>query len=327
MFKENPFELFLQYDDLPDKEKSEFINKLKTQDPDKAKKLLLLSQDSQNFTEHFLENIIDYSESISSPNIHIGKNFGVYTIVKLLGVGGMGHVYLAERHDGLIEQEVAIKFLHPALYQLNSTQTLLNEAQALANLNHPNIATILDVVKIDDGLIYMVMEYIKGYSLNHYLAQNKLSFKDKLKLFEVIADAVHEAHSKLIVHADIKPSNILITQSGKPKLIDFGIMQFVGMRDAESNVFINQYLCAMSINYSAPEQLQGQRPTIQTDVYALGGLLYFILSGKTPFEESSRGLAEKVETISENEIPTCPINHKIKFRNDIYWILQTEINH
>jgi serine/threonine protein kinase len=323
MFKENQFELFVQFEALPDEDKSSFLDKLTLQNPDKAQQLLLLSQDSHNFTEHFLENITDYSETISSPNLKLGDTFGVYTLVKPLGVGGMGHVYLAKRHDGLIEQEVAIKFLHPALYQLNSTQTLLNEAQALANLNHTNIATILDVVKTDDGLVYMVMEYINGCTLIHYLAQNKLSFKEKLTLFAVIADAVQEAHSQRIVHADIKPSNILITQSGKPKLIDFGIMQFVGVSEEKPNAFINQYLCAMTVNYAAPEQLQGQQASIQSDVYALGGLLYFILSGKTPFEEVGGSLVQKIAAISTNNFPTCVIPDKIKFRKDIDWILQT----
>jgi serine/threonine protein kinase len=325
MFKQDLFELFNQYESLPDEKKQIFINELSQQSPDKAQQLLLLSQDSQNFTEHFLENLTDYSETMSSPNLKTGDIFGVYTLVKPLGVGGMGHVYLAERNDGLIEQQVAIKFLHPALYQLNSTQILLNEAQALANLNHPNIATILNVVKMDCGLIYIVMEYIQGCTLTDYLTNNTLTLNDKLRLFELIADAVQEAHSKRIVHADIKPSNILITEEGKPKLIDFGIMEFIGVQTGESKAFINQYLCAMTVNYAAPEQLQGQQASIQSDVYALGGLLYFILSGKTPFEEIGGTLAEKIKTISEDTIPPCSINHKVKFKSDLDWILQTAL--
>jgi serine/threonine protein kinase len=169
------------------------------------------------------------------------------------------------------------------------------------------------------------MEYIDGCTLTDYLTNNTLTLNDKLSLFELVADAVQEAHSKRIVHADIKPSNILITESGKPKLIDFGIMQFVGVQAGKSNAFINQYLCAMTVNYAAPEQLQGQEASIQSDVYALGGLLYFILSGKTPFEEIGGALAEKIKTISEDTIPPCSINHKVKFKSDLDWILQTAL--
>ena len=216
MFTEDLFELFSEYESLPETQKPAFLAELKAQYPDKAEQLKLLTQDSNDFTEHFLENISSYSENMAIPSISEGDNFGVYTIVKPIGSGGMGQVYLAKRNDGLIEQQVAIKFLHPALYQLNSTQTLLNEAQALASLNHPNIATVLDVVKMPDGIIYMVMEYIEGCTLTEYLAKNELSVKEKLNLFLTIADAVQEAHSQRIIHADIKASNILINHKNQP---------------------------------------------------------------------------------------------------------------
>jgi len=323
MFTEDLFELFSEYESLPEAQKPAFLTELKAQYPDKAEQLKLLTQDNHNFTEHFLENISSYSESMAIQSINEGDDFGVYTIVKPIGSGGMGQVYLAKRNDGLIEQQVAIKFLHPALYQLNSTQTLLNEAQALASLNHPNIATILDVVKMPDGLIYMVMEYIEGCTLTEYLAKNDLSIREKLNLFLTIADAVQEAHSQRIIHADIKASNILINHKNQPQLIDFGIMQFVGNKEEKANTFINQYLCAMTVNYAAPEQLQGQQASIQSDVYALGGLLYFILSGQTPFEEISGTLSDKIKLIAEQEIPACKTSQKLKFKQDIDWILST----
>ncbi len=323
MFTEDLFELFSEYESLPEAQKPAFLAELKAQYPDKAEQLKLLTQDNHNFTEHFLENISSYSENMAVPSINEGDSFGVYTIVKPIGSGGMGQVYLAKRNDGLIEQQVAIKFLHPALYQLSSTQTLLNEAQALASLNHPNIATILDVIKMPDGLIYMVMEYIEGFTLTEYLAKNDLSIKDKLTLFLTIADAVQEAHSQRIIHADIKASNILINHKNQPQLIDFGIMQFVGSKEEKANTFINQYLCAMTVNYAAPEQLQGQPASIQSDVYALGGLLYFILSGQTPFEEIGGTLSDKIKVITEQEIPACKISQKLKFKQDIDWILST----
>lgn len=315
-FKEDLFELFNQYEPLSDIEKATFIDALKKNSPDNAEKLQLLSQNNQDFTQQFIEKLSDYTEQLDKPTSRTGDKLGVYTLVKLLGVGGMGQVYLAKRHDGLIEQQVAIKLLHPGLYQFNSSQTLLNEAQALSNLNHPNIATILDVVKTDDGLAYIVMEYIEGRTLKDYLEQNTLTVKDKLSLFGLIADAVQEAHSKLIIHADIKPSNILIAANGQPKLIDFGIMQFIGSGD-ESSSFINQYLCALTINYAAPEQLEGKTATIQSDVYALGGLLYFILSGKAVFQYAGGSLAEKILMITTLNVPQCEFNEKILFKSDL----------
>ena len=188
-----------------------------------------------------------------------------------------------------------------------------------------NIASIYDIAETDNGNAYIIMEYVEGVTLDVYLQQNDLSVDKKLKLFNQIADAVLEVHNHQIIHADIKPSNVLITASGQVKLIDFGVMQLAGELTQTAPKLVTHYLCAMTVNYASPEQLNGTKATISSDIYGLGGLLYFMLSGKSPFEDIGGTLTSKIEYIN-NQVPeNCAITNKVTFKSDIIGILHKSL--
>ncbi|HEU4511046.1 MAG TPA: serine/threonine-protein kinase, partial [Pyrinomonadaceae bacterium] len=157
----------------------------------------------------------------------VGSRIGAYKILKQIGHGGMGTVYLAERDDEQYRQQVAIKLINPGLGGESIRRRFRNEMQILADLNHPNIARLLDGGETADGLPYLVMEYVEGRPTNVYCDEQKLSTEQRLKLFTVVCDAVQYAHQHLVIHRDIKPGNILVTHEGSPKLVDFGIAKLL----------------------------------------------------------------------------------------------------
>jgi len=206
----------------------------------------------------------------------IDKQVGYYKLIKKLGQGGMGAVYLGERNDGQLEQQVAIKFVYPSIIVLAGDDFLQKEAQHLANLEHTNIAKIHTVDTTDNGLPYMVMEYVEGIPIDQYCDDNKLDLKARLKLFKKVCDAVHIAHQNMVIHADIKPSNILVNKLGQPKLMDFGIARKVTERSKESedcSDYQNQHIQAASSEFASPEQIKGEKLTTASDVYSLGKLM------------------------------------------------------
>lgn len=212
----------------------------------------------------------------------VGKQVGVYQLKSMIGHGGMGAVYLGERNDGQLEQKVAIKFVFPALAAIAGNGFLQKEAQHLADLEHPNITKILTVGRTDDDLPYMVMEYIDGKSIDKYCEQQNLTLTQRLSLFKKVCSAVQIAHQNMVIHADIKPSNILVDQQGEPKLMDFGIAQNISTA-ADKNESIDQhtqnYLKALSRDYASPEQKEGKALTFACDVYALAKNLDHLLCG------------------------------------------------
>jgi eukaryotic-like serine/threonine-protein kinase len=213
-----------------------------------------------------------------------GRRIGEYVLIRLLGSGGMGRVYLARRADGQFEQQVAVKQMH---FGFSPSHGLVSrfrtERQILANLEHPNIARLFGGGIASDGLPYLVMEYIDGIPIVAYCRSRKLSLEQKLLLFRRACDAIEYAHSHLIVHRDIKPANILVTQDGVPKLLDFGIAKLLDeetARAGERTMAAEQFLTP---DYASPEQILGREITTATDVYGLGALLYEVLSGRRPF--------------------------------------------
>jgi serine/threonine-protein kinase len=224
---------------------------------------------------------------------------GAYRLVKVLGEGGMGKVYLATRADELYHQEVAIKVMRTGFIPARSMLLRFSaERQILANLNHPNIARLLDGGITSDGLPYLVMEYVDGVPVNEYCRQNQLSVSARLKLFCTVCAAVEYAHKNLVVHRDIKPGNILVTREGVPKLLDFGIAKLL---DAESRepALTQTAERVMTPEYASPEQVRGDLVTTATDVYALGVLLYELLSGSRPFELGTKSPLEAMRIICE----------------------------
>jgi serine/threonine-protein kinase len=209
-------------------------------------------------------------------------SIGPYCIVRLLGRGGMGQVYLAEREAPGFRQQVAIKVMRRGLDTDDLIARFRNERQILARLNHPNIAHLYDVGTTEAGLPYFVMEYIDGVALLEFCDRQRMSVADRLRLFRTVCGAVHFAHQNLIVHRDLKPGNILVTADGTPKLLDFGIARILA-DSGEAAELTRPDVRIMTPEYSAPEQIRGGVITTASDVYALGVLLYLTLSGRHPY--------------------------------------------
>lgn len=210
-----------------------------------------------------------------------GSRAGAYRLQELIGSGGMGRVFRATRADGLMEQEVAIKLLrrealNPALLRRFSV-----ERQVLASLDHPGIARLLDAAVLEDGTPYVVMELVRGEPLLRWCDARRLSIEERLRLFLRVLDAVAHAHRSLVVHRDLKSSNILVDEHGNPKLLDFGIAKPISAGPGDSTTTAERFFTPSS---AAPEQIRGDPVTVGVDVYALGVLLHEMLCGKPPFQ-------------------------------------------
>jgi eukaryotic-like serine/threonine-protein kinase len=226
---------------------------------------------------------------------------GPYRVLRTLGVGGMGEVFLAERADAQFEQLVAIKVVHGGSRDLQSR--FKSERQILAQLDHPNIAHLLDGGAQPDGTAYIVMEYVEGIPIDAYCDKNRLDIAARLRLFQTVCAAVHYAHQNLIVHRDLKPTNILVTASGVLKLLDFGIAKLLDERQAGHHTLAvtHENLRVMTPDHASPEQVRGQAITTSSDVYVLGVLLYKLLAGTGPFVITSIRFADIEHAICEKE--------------------------
>ena len=219
-----------------------------------------------------------------------GARVGPYRLLREIGSGGMGTVYLARRDDGQYSKSVALKMSHAGGFDLRDR--FWKERQILACLNHPNIAALLDGGESEDGRLYEVMEYVDGLPLNTYCHNHRLNLEERLRLFLAACAAVQHAHRHLIVHRDLKPGNILVTSDGVVKLIDFGIAKV--LRPDLFPMFALDTLpgdSMMTLIYASPEQIQGEPVSTATDVYALGVVLFELLTGQFPYSGQLSGLA------------------------------------
>jgi eukaryotic-like serine/threonine-protein kinase len=229
-----------------------------------------------------------------------GVLIGPYRLVRELGQGGMGIVYLAERADGQFEQRVALKLIKRGMDSDEILRRFLGERQVLARLSHTHIARLLDGGVSAGGQPYFAMEYVDGVPLHRYCEERGLGFEERLRLFRQVCEAVQYAHGSLVVHRDLKPSNILVTSAGDTKLVDFGIAKLLHEDGAErSATRTDQRL--MTPDYAAPEQVRGDPVTTATDVYALGAILYQLLSGQPPHRFTGRSKADRYRMILEVE--------------------------
>jgi serine/threonine-protein kinase len=229
-----------------------------------------------------------------------GQVIGAYRIVRSLGQGGMGEVFLAERADDQFRQQVAIKLVRRGLLSRHVQGRLKQERQILASLDHPNIARLYDGGTTAEGLPYIVMEYVEGEPIDLYCDRRRLTVEERLRLFMKVCGAVHRAHQNLIVHRDLKPSNILVTKDGTPKLLDFGIAKLLDERDMTHTLAMTQAdVRVMTPDHASPEQIRGELISTASDIYVLGVLLYELLSGHKPFILRGKGLAELEQTICE----------------------------
>jgi tetratricopeptide (TPR) repeat protein len=216
------------------------------------------------------------------------ERVGRYRIIRRLGQGGFGVVYLASSDDGL-RRVVALKVLKPGVADVNAIRRFHRERHILPSLHHPNIAGFLDADETENGEPYFVMEYVEGVSITDYCDRNGLTVRDRVQLFGKVCEAVQHAHDRLILHRDLKPSNILVDRDGVPKLLDFGIARFLS-RDAEASsdlVTVGED-SALTPEYASPEHLRGDPLTVGSDVYSLGVILYELLAGQRPYLLTSR---------------------------------------
>ncbi|MGH8107150.1 MAG: protein kinase domain-containing protein [Arenimonas sp.] len=224
----------------------------------------------------------DASNSSSGQPSADTARIGPYRLLSLLGKGGMGEVWLAERADAAYSKKVAIKFIGTFLGNRDAVTWFRRERQALASLEHPHIARLLDGGETEDGRPYLVMEYVDGVAIDIY--SNGLSLEKILELFLQVCSAVDHAHKALIVHRDIKPANVLVTGEGQCKLLDFGIAKEIDLDAGDDGLTKTQ---AFTLHYASPEQMTGRPITVASDIYSLGALLYRLLSGQVLFAQAT----------------------------------------
>jgi eukaryotic-like serine/threonine-protein kinase len=233
-----------------------------------------------------------------------GNVIGPWRVLRELGHGGMGRVFLAERADGDFEQFAALKVIRPGMDSAQILARFRRERQILARLQHPHIAGLLDGGLTDDGRPWFAMEYVEGEPLHRYCDRNRLTVRERLALFMDVCEAVAYAHAALVVHRDLKPENILIDAGGQVRLLDFGISKLLSEDDV-SGARTETGLAVMTPAYAAPEQVLGEPVGTAADVYALGVILYELLSGVRPYDVRTRSLIE-IERLVCREMPEKP---------------------
>jgi len=232
----------------------------------------------------------------------VGRHIGPYRIVREVGRGGMGAVYLAERADDRFQKRVAIKLIKRGMDSEAILRRFQLERQILASIDHPYVARLLDAGSTDDGLPYFIMEYVDGLPIDRYCDTHRLATRERLELYRLVCAAVHYAHEHQIVHRDLKPGNILVSADGTPKLLDFGIAKLLTpAHPGETLEGTLQPLRPMTPMYASPEQVRGEPIGTASDVYALGVVLYELLTGRLPYRVDGRTPAEIAVLISQQE--------------------------
>ena len=312
--------LLLQVLDLPLEERVSYLTDATSHDPTLIEDVYRLLQYHDESLSFIGETLTDFLEPLKpilegeppdadfvfKENTLVGK----YRIIKLIGKGGMGQVYLAQRDDGVFKKEVALKCIKKGMDSEEILRRFRYERQVLARLQHPNIATLLDGGLTEDGQPFFAMEYVDGIPINEYCDLKKLTIRERLKLFAHVCDAVQYAHQQLVVHRDLKPSNILVTENGTVKLLDFGIARILDDEHSMLTVPVTRAgLRLMTPEYAAPEQVKFEQISTATDIYTLGVLLLELLTGpvpaamwKNPVKPSVRIL--KSPGINKEEIPS-----------------------
>jgi serine/threonine-protein kinase len=235
-----------------------------------------------------------------------GRHLGSYQLIREIGRGGMGAVYLAQRADEQYQKLVAIKVVRRGLDTEDILRRFRNERQILASLEHPNIARLIDGGTTDDGLPYLVMEYVEGTRVTDYCHDHQLPTNERLRIFRTICAAVQHAHQNLVVHRDLKPSNILIMADGTPKLLDFGIAKVLTPDASELGLErTGTELRVLTPDYASPEQVRGERLATTSDIYSLGVVLYELLTGQRPYRVTAASPQELARVVCE-QAPTRP---------------------
>ncbi|MGZ8468933.1 MAG: tetratricopeptide repeat protein [Gemmatirosa sp.] len=279
--------LFHDAADRPADERAAFVTAATSDDPVLAAHVLaLLDEDAR--AHALLDGGLARAahDVLATPATLPLEAFGAYHLRRVLGEGGMGVVYLAERDD--LRSVAAIKILRDAWLSPARRERFAIEQRTLAQLNHPSIARLFDAGTLPDGTPWFVMEYVQGEAITAHCARRDATLTERLRLFREVCEAVQHAHRHAIIHRDLKPSNILVTEDGTVKLLDFGIAkQLEEAQEPDDGAHTRTGLRAMTPAYAAPEQLRGERVGLHTDVYALGVVLYELLTNRLPFDAAS----------------------------------------
>lgn len=295
-------------------ERATFLAEVCAGDPAlRAEVELLLASHEQ--ADDFLDQPVLFqaeAADLAEPvEILTGRRIGPYQVLQEIGQGGMGLVYLAVRADDEYRKQVAIKVLRPGMDTRVIVRRFRHERQMLADLEHPNIARLIDSGATEDGRPYFIMEYVNGLPLDQYCDQRRLSVEERLTLFRTVCAAVHYTHQNLIVHRDLKPSNILVTADSVPKLLDFGIAKWLHPQSSGQMLTSTAGPRPMTPEYASPEQVRGGTITTVSDVYSLGVVLYELLTGRRPYRTEGRSLSEVERRICEEEPerPSAVVGH------------------
>lgn len=308
-------EVFLAALDCSSAERPDFLSQVCANDAELLKEVELLIKNNspaKTFLEKPLAKL-DLATLTESPEAKetkeakglkdfIGQKVGKYIIKHKIGEGGMGVVFEAIRSDAPNSKTVAVKILSTTILTIQERFNM--EYQIMANLEHPFIARLLDNGKTNDNLPYLVMELVDGEAIDQYCQNQKLNVIERLKLFLKVCEAVEYAHLHLIVHRDLKPSNILVTNDGTPKLLDFGIAKIIKNNDANAEV-TKTGARLMTPAYASPEQILGKPTTVSVDIYALGILLYKLLTNNLPYQIKDNSF-KAIEKVICEEIPLKP---------------------
>ncbi len=294
-------ELYEQASEMPADQQKSFVIE-HCPDPVLREELLTLlrvDESSEKYFEEMASDLISgaYDElSDLPPETGLA---GSYRILKKIGRGGMGTVFLAERADDVYKREVAVKILRKGMDSEDILARFHRERQILAQFSHPNITHLMDGGITEDGRPYFVMEYVEGTPITTYCDENKLSVRDRLGLFTQVCDALHYAHQNLVIHRDLKPGNILVTNEGQIKLLDFGIAKLVD--ETDEPILTRTGYRLLTPEYASPEQVRGKQVNTSTDIYQLGMVLYKLMCGKLPFAFSGNSMLETERIILEED--------------------------
>ena len=296
-------EIFHEAVDMSPDARAKYLDQVCGDDAELRREIEDLVRADEEAQDRLDRSVIEAAELLraSQPTL-VGRFVGPYQIVREIGSGGMGTVYEAVRTDDQYIRSVAIKFIAIGMETAEAVTRFRVERQVLAALQHQNIAMLLDGGTSGDGRPYIVMEYVKGKPLLDYCRERNASVTERLRLFCDLCSAVHHAHQMLVIHRDIKPANVLVTESGQPKLLDFGIAKLL-TPDLFPESIANTHTAVrrMTPRYASPEQVRGEQLTTATDIYSLGVLLYELLTYASPYRTTTGSDIEFERAVVEQD--------------------------
>ena len=296
-------EAFAQASELTRAEQEAFLTRFSQEHPDLVDHLRKLLEADADTERTVGDAVVSSLERIELDELDpwVGRTLGAWTIIKRIGSGGMGAVFLAER-SGEFAQQAALKIMSAQLVHSDAKARFESERQILAGLRHPNVATLIDGGTDDNNLPFLVVEYIEGVPIDVYCKERSLGVRERVALMRKVCAAVDYAHRNLVVHRDLKPSNILVDEDGNPKLLDFGIAKLIAEDDgAPVGDQTAPQAQVLTPQYASPEQVRGETVSVASDVYALGVLLYWLLTNRSPYGDTGTSRREIESRILDME--------------------------